>query len=188
MKKNLVLLLAGLVIGAFSLGCGGGEVVSDDAAPVAATDDSALAKEPSIRGDEEGTYLKVVNFDFDKDDISATAAAILKENADYLNQNSSINIVIEGHCDSRGTTAYNLALGQRRAAKVKDYYVKQLNIAPERIATISYGEEKPVDAEENEEAWAKNRRAETKTLINSTGLTDSAPSTDTSNSAGSVQN
>ncbi|MDR3049259.1 MAG: OmpA family protein [Elusimicrobiota bacterium] len=171
MKKKLILLFAGVVMAVFSLGCGGGEqVVSDDqqaTAPVAVTDDSALAQEPSIRNDEAGDYLKVVNFAFDKDDISADAAAILKENADYLSQNLSLNVVIEGHCDNRGTTAYNLALGQRRAAKVKDYYVKQLNVAPERIATISYGEEKPVDSENNESAWAKNRRAETKVLTSS---------------------
>jgi peptidoglycan-associated lipoprotein len=65
---------------------------------------------------------------------------------------------VEGHCDERGTEAYNMALGERRAEAAKDYIVN-LGIAPNRIGTISYGEERPVDPRHNEEAWAKNRRA-----------------------------
>ncbi|MDR3049260.1 MAG: OmpA family protein [Elusimicrobiota bacterium] len=152
MKKNLVLLLAGFVIAVFSLGCAKEQVVSDDkvvAAPAAA---------PDIN------YLKAVNFDFGKDAISTKDAAILKENAGFLNQYPTVNIVIEGHCDSRGTEAANLALGQRRAERVKNYYINQLKIDSKRITTVSYGKDRPVDTAENESAWAKNRRAETKVV------------------------
>ncbi|MDR0822391.1 MAG: OmpA family protein, partial [Endomicrobium sp.] len=127
------------------------EVVSDDqvTAPVVV---------PNV------SYLKVVNFDFGKDNITAQAAAILKENAAFLNQYSTVDIVIEGNCDSRGTDAANLALGQRRADRVKSYYINQLKIDSKRITTVSYGKDRPVDTAENETAWAKNRRAETKVV------------------------
>ena len=72
--------------------------------------------------------------------------------------------MVEGHCDDRRTVEYNLSLGQRRAVKVKEYYT-QLGIVSNRIATISYGEEKPVDTRSNESAWSKNRRAETKAMV-----------------------
>ncbi|MDR0486251.1 MAG: OmpA family protein [Elusimicrobiota bacterium] len=150
--KNLKMAMAFIAVftpAVFITGCQKNEVTGE---PVA---------EPSVKADFDGQYLKVVNFDFDKSEISSLAASILKENAQYLSANLNINIVVEGHCDSRGTVAYNLALGQRRALKVKEYYVS-LGIASDRIAAISYGEEKPVDPEENEDAYAKNRRAETK--------------------------
>ena len=95
--------------------------------------------------------------------MTSDSFEVLKENAAYLSKKSSLKIVVEGHTDNRGTGEYNLSLGQRRALKVKDYYVK-FGIATNRIATISYGSEKPVIDENNEVAWAKNRRAETKTL------------------------
>ncbi|MDR3244004.1 MAG: OmpA family protein [Elusimicrobiota bacterium] len=167
MKTKFGMLFAVILIASVALiGCGGSTVVSDDKSNEPLKEqptDENLSQEPSIRGDE-GESLKVINFAFDKSDISAEAVSALKDNADRLSQNPSLNIMVEGHCDSRGTVAYNLALGQRRAAQVKDYYVKQLGIAPERVATISYGEEKPVDIEENESAYARNRRAETKIL------------------------
>ena len=77
----------------------------------------------------------------------------------WLNDNPDANIVIEGHCDDRGTNAYNLALGERRAESVKAF-LADLGIESARMTTISYGEEKPLDLGQNEEAWAKNRRAE----------------------------
>ena len=86
--------------------------------------------------------------------------AILKENAELLKKYPKVKIQIEGHCDERGTNEYNLALGERRANSTKNYLVS-LGISPDRISTISYGEEKPLDPGHNEEAWAKNRRAHT---------------------------
>ncbi|MDR1259858.1 MAG: peptidoglycan-associated lipoprotein Pal [Endomicrobium sp.] len=112
----------------------------------------------------ENNSLKVIYFGFDKSDLTTSSLKILKENVDYLTDNSNIKIILEGHTDDRGTTEYNLSLGQRRALKVKEYYV-QLGIEPSRITAISYGKEKPVDLGNNELAWARNRRVETKSLI-----------------------
>jgi peptidoglycan-associated lipoprotein len=104
--------------------------------------------------------LKDVHFDFDKYDILPQSASILKENAALLAKFPSSKIQIEGHCDERGSSEYNLALGERRANSARNYLVS-LGIPKERISTISYGEEKPADPGHTEEAWAKNRRAHT---------------------------
>jgi len=86
--------------------------------------------------------------------------AILKGNADLLKKYHNVKIQIEGHCDERGTVEYNLALGERRANSTRTYLVS-IGVSPERISTISYGKERPLDPAHNEEAWAKNRRAHT---------------------------
>jgi peptidoglycan-associated lipoprotein len=124
-----------------------------------------FSKEPSLRGAEfeQKISLGTVYFSFDSSKIPDSVLRILKENVKYLKANPSLNVVIEGHCDERGTIEYNLALGQKRAVKVKEYYV-QLGISPNRIATISYGEEMPQDPRHNEAGWEKNRRAETKVI------------------------
>jgi len=124
-----------------------------------------FADEPSLRGDsDKDINLKTIYFDYDKSDLSPESLSALKENAAYINSNSGVNVLVEGHCDERGTTEYNLSLGQRRAVKVKEYYV-QLGVAANRVATISYGEEKPADFRSNDSGWAKNRRAETKVMV-----------------------
>jgi peptidoglycan-associated lipoprotein len=99
-----------------------------------------------------------VTFDFDRYNLTKRARDIIKGNADWLKTNLDIKVLIEGHCDERGTNAYNLALGERRAASVKRYLM-ELGIAKERVSTVSYGEEMPLDPDSNEVAWAKNRRA-----------------------------
>ncbi|MEW6377215.1 MAG: peptidoglycan-associated lipoprotein Pal [Thermodesulfobacteriota bacterium] len=116
-------------------------------------------KTPGIEGEVlESKLLKDIHFDFDKYDIRPGDAAILKENAALLLKFPQGKIQIEGHCDERGTVEYNLALGERRANSTQKYLIS-LGISPDRISTISYGEERPVDPIHNEEAWAKNRRA-----------------------------
>ena len=106
--------------------------------------------------------LLIVNFDYDKFNIRNVDNLKLFTNALNLNlHNNGYDILIEGHCDERGTIEYNLALGQRRAEAVKQYYI-YLGIDIERIKTISYGKEKPLVLDSNENAWAKNRRVETK--------------------------
>ncbi|OGP91821.1 MAG: peptidoglycan-associated lipoprotein [Deltaproteobacteria bacterium RBG_16_47_11] len=116
---------------------------------------------PGIEGQVfESSLLKDIHFNFDKYDIRPEDAAILKENAALLKKFPNVKIQIEGHCDERGTLEYNLALGERRANRAKDYLVS-LGISTARISTISYGKEKPLDPGHNEEAWAKNRRAHT---------------------------
>ena len=97
-------------------------------------------------------------FEFDSSTLSPKAQAILKAKAEWMARNPHLNIVIEGHCDNRGTTEYNLALGERRAESVKRY-LEDLGISESRIRTISYGEERPLAKGDTEEAWAKNRRA-----------------------------
>ena len=104
--------------------------------------------------------LVTVHFDYDKSDLSDETRKALQKNAEWLKDNPGIEVQIQGHCDDRGTTEYNLALGQRRAQAVRDYY-KMLGIRFKRMATISYGEEQPVCTEATEECWQRNRRAET---------------------------
>jgi peptidoglycan-associated lipoprotein len=106
----------------------------------------------------ESKLLKDIYFGYDKYEIRREDEGILKENAAFLKKNPRMKIQIEGHCDERGTAEYNLALGERRANHVKKYLVS-LGITSDRISTISYGEERPLDPSNNEEAWAKNRRA-----------------------------
>ncbi len=115
-------------------------------------------KYPGIEGEVlESKLLKDIHFDFDKYDIRPQDLGILKENAALLMKYPNGKIQIEGHCDERGTVEYNLALGERRANSAKQYLIS-LGIAQNRISTISYGKEKPLDSAHNEEAWAKNRR------------------------------
>jgi len=120
---------------------------------------SLVAKrEPGIEGEVfESKLLKDVHFDFDRYDIRPADTDILKENAALLMKYPHVKIQIEGHCDERGTNEYNLALGERRANSTKQYLLS-LGISMDRISTISYGEEKPLDPGHDEEAWAKNRR------------------------------
>ena len=97
-------------------------------------------------------------FEFDKATLTEPAIEILTQNGKWLRINSDVSIVIEGHCDARGTNDYNLALGDRRAESVKNF-LADLGIDRTRISTISYGEERPAVLGHNEAAWAKNRRA-----------------------------
>jgi peptidoglycan-associated lipoprotein len=98
-----------------------------------------------------------VYFEFDSSALQPTAQEVLSRKAEYMRTNAGINVTVEGHCDERGTDAYNMALGERRANAAKDYLVN-LGIDAGRLNTISYGEERPLDYGHNEEAWAKNRR------------------------------
>jgi len=102
--------------------------------------------------------LKDVFFDFDRSAIRDEQKAALNDNAGWLKANSGAKIILEGHCDERGTAEYNLALGERRAKAVKDYLVGT-GIAADRISTISYGEERPFVLGHDESAWKWNRRA-----------------------------
>jgi len=121
---------------------------------------SLVAKRtPGIEGEVfESSLLKPIFFDFDKYDIRPADTEILKGNSALLKKFPNLKIQIEGHCDERGTNEYNLALGERRANSTKKY-LSSLGITSNRVSTISYGEEKPMDPGHNEEAWTKNRRA-----------------------------
>ena len=99
-----------------------------------------------------------IHFEYDSSELSDEAKTGLKEKAAWLKGNNSIIVSIEGHCDERGTTEYNLALGDRRANTVKSYLVN-LGVSASRLKTISYGEEKPMDSGKTETAFRNNRRA-----------------------------
>jgi peptidoglycan-associated lipoprotein len=119
------------------------------AAPVARPAPAEFRADPALRD---------VYFAFDKYDIRPADAKALDSNASWLKSNANHLILIEGHCDERGTNEYNLALGERRAKSTMNYLVSQ-GVQASRITIISYGEERPTCAEKSEECWAKNRRA-----------------------------
>jgi peptidoglycan-associated lipoprotein len=106
---------------------------------------------------EEGGILGDVRFGYDSSDIESDALDVLARNVQWLKDNRNAKVELEGHADSRGTLENNLALGAKRAKSVKDHLVGQ-GIGPDRISTISYGEELPLCQEETETCWARNRR------------------------------
>ena len=146
--------------------CGGTEEVPTDLPTVTDTptqNDEGMNDEPVINDEPEveplqGSDFSTVYFDFDKYNIRSDARTALEYNAGILKEYPDAMIMIEGHCDERGTVEYNLALGEKRADAVKDY-LAQLGINKTRMETISYGKERPVDLGHNEIAWQKNRRA-----------------------------
>jgi peptidoglycan-associated lipoprotein len=125
-------------------------------APVAA----APAPPPAAPKEfEANSALRPIHFDFDKFNIrSGEDEKILETNAGWLRDNRNQSLLIEGHCDERGTPEYNLALGERRATSTKDFLVAR-GVAADRITIVSYGEERPLCTAKNEGCWAQNRRA-----------------------------
>jgi peptidoglycan-associated lipoprotein len=97
-------------------------------------------------------------FDFDEASLRADAKTALENNAKWMQSNSGSSVIVEGHCDERGSVEYNLALGERRAKAAKEFLVSY-GIPANRITTISYGKERPFDPGHDENAWAQNRRA-----------------------------
>ena len=118
----------------------------------------ATAARPSPSEFTAVADLKDIHFDFDKYDIRPSDAKTLDGNAGWLKSNPNHLVLIEGHCDERGTNEYNLALGERRAKSTMNYLVSQ-GVQASRITIISYGEERPVCNQKTEECWARNRRA-----------------------------
>ncbi len=116
-------------------------------------------KTPGIEGEVfESKLLKDIHFDFDRYEIRPEDAQILKDNAALIMKYAGVKVQIEGHCDERGTIDYNLALGERRADSARKYLIS-IGVSPDRLSTISYGKERPLDPGHNEDAWTKNRRA-----------------------------
>ncbi|HSB00148.1 MAG TPA: peptidoglycan-associated lipoprotein Pal [Anaerolineales bacterium] len=119
-----------------------------------------LRAEAAARDAAETAFVdENIYFAFDSTVLSDQAQQILNSKADYLRTNPDITITVEGHCDDRGTDAYNIDLGERRAESVK-IYLAWLGIATNRLNTVSYGEERPIATRHDEASWAKNRRAE----------------------------
>lgn len=122
-----------------------------------------LAEEAKMRTQQETMAARerflneLIHFEFDKSRLLPEGKAVLRLKAQWLTAHPNVLVVIEGHCDERGTNEYNMALGDRRAQSAKTYLV-DLGIAADRLTCISYGEERPLDPGHNEAAWAKNRR------------------------------
>ena len=174
-RKGLSLAL-GLFVTAFLVQCTGAEtvdteeVVTDD--PLSGVDDPGFDDEAFPEGDgtdplEEASALEQaepyqpgqsVYFAYDDYQVTPEGEQELTQLAQYLQENATIQLQVEGHADERGTVEYNLALGERRALAVKNFLVN-LGVDEGRISTISYGEEKPEVSGNDEYAWSQNRRA-----------------------------
>jgi peptidoglycan-associated lipoprotein len=110
-------------------------------------------------GFDDEWQLKTVYFGFNAAQLAADAQAVLKKNAEWMLRHAGVRVTVAGHCDSRGSTEYNLALGETRAYAAKKYLVS-MGVPPDRLAIISYGEEVPIEDGVTESAYSRNRRAE----------------------------
>lgn len=127
--------------------------------------------EADIRGKEfrESPSLSPAYFEYDEYALTGAAREALRRNAAYLAEHPYLDVLVEGHCDERGTNEYNLALGQRRAAAVREHYMR-LGVPGRAIGTLSLGEERPVCAEPSEACWRLNRRGASKVRLKEEGL------------------
>ena len=169
MLKRVSLLVVVLTSLALTVSCGSKKKSAEETAPVGGAEGSTLDSNITT-GDSGGAFdatgsdsgkisgLSSVNFDYDSSTLSSDSRRRLAENAEWIKSNAKSTVQIEGHCDSRGSVEYNLALGERRAKSVKNYLVS-LGVDSKRMTIISYGEEKPIVTGESEDAYAKNRRA-----------------------------
>jgi peptidoglycan-associated lipoprotein len=130
-------------------------MVADSIARVRAAEEAARREAEMLRN----TVAMVINFDFNKADLRDDAKAVLDSKVPILLANSNVTMRISGHADERGSSEYNLALAQRRAAQAKRYLVER-GVAEGRIETTSFGEERPLCTTSDESCWAQNRRAE----------------------------
>ena len=155
-----VSLLAGCATCGLGGACGG--VVAEEPAEVIAAPEPVEPTpvqppppppKPVVPPDDRTIY-----FDYDQSTVSMSGAALLRQHASYLQKADDKTVTVEGHCDERGSKSYNLALGERRGQAVRDLLVSA-GVARSRISVVSYGEESPASAGNNEAAWAKNRRA-----------------------------
>lgn len=130
-------------------------------------DDSRLREEEAARERQRQFELAMqstkdmIHFDFDRYEIKPEFKPVLQAKAEILQHYTNVSLTIEGHCDERGTSAYNMGLGQRRASAAKEF-LTILGVSPERMKIVSYGKEQPLDPAHNEEAWSRNRRDEFK--------------------------
>lgn len=148
-----------------SLAKGDKDGAAAEAAPEAAPlPPGTEVTEASLRGSgfSADPELKVVRFDYDSAQLSPETLETLKANAAVMKARKGQEFLVAGHCDDRGTVAYNLALGQKRAKEVRDYYIR-LGVDGRLVATISYGKEQQECSEAGEECWSRNRRAVTGT-------------------------
>lgn len=157
-------LALGLVACALVAGCKGKQTKSDQEIGTAPTGESTAIDSAPLSYDAMGSDsgkingLVTVHFAYDKSNLDSTAKKDVAQNVGWMKANPKAKVQIEGHCDSRGTIEYNVALGERRANAVKAHMVS-LGIPADRLSVISYGKERPLEMGDTEAAWAKNRRA-----------------------------
>ncbi|MGB9907327.1 MAG: peptidoglycan-associated lipoprotein Pal [Candidatus Saccharicenans sp.] len=177
MKKFLVLFLTVILVLAFAASCKKKAKEVPPPPPPQAQEQPRVEKveEPVIKEPvltEEEIFMKktleeinqekplaMIHFDYDKYNIRPDAVPVLEANARWLKKFPTVKILIEGHCDERGTEEYNLSLGEKRAKSTMEYLMS-LGISADRIRIISYGKSQPLDPGHEETAWAKNRRAQ----------------------------
>lgn len=187
MRKSTLGLVALLCCGLFAAGCAKKEMVKPEetippavsaqpaapaqpstspktepitAQPIAETPIAPESLQPATALDAVETTLERIFFEFDSFVLSQASRDILSRNAEYLlKKQPNSRVLLEGHCDERGSDEYNLALGEKRARATRDYLVT-LGVNANRLSVISYGEEKPLEQGQNDDAWAKNRRVE----------------------------
>ena len=173
--KNRLLILAALPLLALGFAsCNNKNVKKGDTADMVTDTASApnleiqesTDTEARLRGGEfiSQENIVTVNFDYDSSALSDAARQALQNNAVILKTHKDWIVMVEGHCDQRGTIEYNLALGQKRAKEARDYYIR-LGVNKNSLGTISYGKEKPLCEEETDACWLTNRRAETKVRV-----------------------
>ena len=161
-----IMKLAALGFLAFSLtGCPPKKQVKTEE-PTLDDQQAKPAEEPSLRGKDykEVAEISTVYFELDQATLRSDARDVLSKNYQVLKQHADWEVLVEGHCDERGTTEYNLGLGQKRAASVRQYYMS-LGMSGTKIATISYGKESPACNDHTDDCWSKNRRGATKVRV-----------------------
>jgi peptidoglycan-associated lipoprotein len=170
MRKLGIFGLMVLVVGlAMAGGCSKKVASTPTGESVASSGASTGSGQSSLAAEQLQAIDKIgadrIYFAFDKSDLSDESRQILTEKADLLKKFTALKLLVEGHCDERGTNEYNMALGERRARAAYDY-LAMLGIDAARLSIISYGEEQPAVPGSTEEAWAKNRRCEFKATAN----------------------
>jgi peptidoglycan-associated lipoprotein len=158
MVRGSIVRLAGVAAMALLIGTLGCQTTQTTETPKDSEWDEGPAT-PTTRDTSPLTDVKTVYFDFDKSEIRPDARDVLKGNASVLGTGEGSTITVEGHCDERGSTEYNLALGERRANAVKRYLV-DLGVPSSRLRTVSFGEDRPAVQGHDESAWRYNRRAD----------------------------
>ena len=153
--KKPLLVLVGVM--AFAVSCGGTKKKNQNAQDPNMADQN---QELQLNADSDsGTFgaLKTVYFPFNSASLRESAKQVLDANSEYLKANGTLSVQIEGHCDERGGVQFNLALGEKRSQKIKDYLVAS-GVDANRLTTISFGKERPIALGHDEVSWSKNRR------------------------------
>jgi len=164
MRKSMLVVVPLVALAVIVSGCGGKKEPAEPVPPapepvVEAPPPTPPAPTPVQPPAETPLVLDRIYFDFDRSELREDARTVLAENARRLQGKAGSRVSIEGHCDERGTVEYNLALGEKRAAAAKDYLVNY-GITGDRLSTVSFGEERPLDPAGTEDAYSKNRRDE----------------------------